>query len=90
MALQVDVLALQVDVLALQVDALALQVDALALQVDALALQVDALALQVGWVEALRNPTNSVRCWVSFLNPTYAVFGWMGKIRLVQKFSKLF
>ncbi len=25
----------------------------------------------VGWVEALRNPTNAAKCWVSFLNPTY-------------------
>jgi hypothetical protein len=25
----------------------------------------------VGWVEALRNPTEPTKCWVSFLNPTY-------------------
>jgi TniQ len=27
----------------------------------------------VDWVEALRNPTNPRKCWVSFLNPTYAL-----------------
>jgi putative transposase len=27
----------------------------------------------VGWVEALRNPTEPTKCWVSFLNPTYAL-----------------
>jgi hypothetical protein len=29
------------------------------------------LRIFVGWVEALRNPTNPAKCWVSFLNPTY-------------------
>jgi hypothetical protein len=74
--LQVNALALQVNVLALQVNALALQVNVLTLQVNVLALQVDDV------LAALEN--------LSVHRSLVEERGWMGEIRLAQKFSKLF
>ncbi|MEH2238452.1 hypothetical protein [Nostoc sp.] len=37
----------------------------------------------VGWVEALRNPTNPAKCWVSFLNPTYTFLFFRQNLRSI-------
>ncbi len=37
----------------------------------------------VGWVEAMRNPTNPVKCWVSFLNPTYTFLFFRQNLRSI-------
>ena|GEM_PF-6605736 len=81
----VDATKVHVDATKVHVDATKVHVDATKVHVDATKVHVDATKVQdkrlvlilarlkifVGWVEALRNPTNPTKCWISFLNPTY-------------------